>query len=286
MSASGVKLAAGVLCLLLLRPVAWAAQVENADFGFSITIPDDFQPDPEVAATNADFIHAFTRADPDGGLATIIILERMRGRIGREKLDPAKLPPGFKGSVFTARWNDFEIEAIELPELLNGVPTINYNAQVPLKPEAIQVRVVGPQSRQAELRALLDQLLASLQGDSNWLRSSAPPALAASRHYTTMLVTALVVGIVLGLVVLWLIGRRSPRGTVLLLAVLIYTSSWAIDVGRSRELRMVRGGMRMLGFFGLVVGVVDLFRRRPTTVAAAAGFPRPPGPNEPPADRV
>ena len=61
---------------------------------------------------------------------------------------------------------------------------------------------------------------------------------------------------------LWLVSRRSPKGTVLVIAVVIYYLSWQIDDTRVREMHLLTGTMRMLGFAGGILGLVDLFRRR------------------------
>jgi hypothetical protein len=49
-----------------------------------------------------------------------------------------------------------------------GVASVTLNAQVPLKPKAIQVTVVGPQSDEAQLRQELRAIVASVEGPTNW----------------------------------------------------------------------------------------------------------------------
>lgn len=199
--------------LLALASVASAARVEDPDLGFTLDIPEGFEPDPAILGADRDFVHAFAKDDPAGGFSTIIVIERMRGTIGRERLDPAKLPPGFKGKLFTAKWNGFDVEATEVPEELNGVPTINYNAQVPLKREAIQLRVVGPQSKVKELRALLDQLLDGLKGETNWTTPPAPPAASRATGRGRFIVGLLACAAACA-VILWLLMRRRRSNRV------------------------------------------------------------------------
>jgi len=199
--------------LLMLPFVASAARVEDANLAFTIDIPEGFEPDPAMLAAKADFVHAFAKDDPAGGLSTIIIIERMRGTIGRERLDPAKLPPGFKGKLFTAKWNGFDVEATEVAEELNGVPTVNYNAQVPLKREAVQLRVVGPRSKDKELRALLDQLLAGLKGETNWTTLPAPSAAAGALKRNSV-IAGVVVCTGACAAILWLLMRRGRSNRV------------------------------------------------------------------------
>jgi hypothetical protein len=241
---------------------ALAVQVTHPTLGFSLTIPEGFEPSPEVAASNPDFVYAFRKegdAEGDDPVGTVIIVERMRGTIGRERLDPARV----KGRrVLAFKWKGFEIDGVEVPESADGIDFVNYNVQVPLKPEAIQLRVAGQRGRARELRALADGLLVSLDGQTNWLRSSAPPSLATSPQYGTLILGVTLLGVIAGFVVLWLLRRRTRRGTVLALAVLIYGASWAMPRGDTREMRAARGGVRLLGFAGLLLGLYDL-RRRP-----------------------
>ena len=74
-------------------------------------------------------------------------------------------------------------------------------------------------------------------------------------------------GVIAGLVVLWFVSRRTPKGTVLVIAVVLYFLSWQIDDIRVREIRLLSGTMRMLGFAGGILGIVDLFRNRKSRAA-------------------
>lgn len=70
-----------VACCLSL---AHAEQINDPDLKFSLVIPDDFVRDPQLAGAQPDFVHAFRKTEPqDVGVA--IIIERMRGTIGRER---------------------------------------------------------------------------------------------------------------------------------------------------------------------------------------------------------
>lgn len=100
------------------------------------------------------------------------------------------MPRDFGGTLLKARWQDFELDAFEVPENVSGVEVLNYNIQVPLKREAIQLRLVGGSDRKDELLQLANDLLASLQGESNWLHSVAPVALANSPRYGLLVVAA------------------------------------------------------------------------------------------------
>lgn len=259
--------------LYLLPPTALAAELNDPTLRFSLTIPDGFAPDAAITRFNPDFSHGFRRPAPDGGpIDTIIIIERMRGVIGRERLDRSKLPAGFRGRVLTARWHGFDVDAIEILENEGGVDTLTINTQVPLKPEAVQVRVVGPAGDAEQLRAFQQKLLSGLRGESNWLQSAAPAGVAASPHYGTMLVVLILVGVVTAITTLVLLRRRLPRGGLLVLSIAIYAGSWTMGLGVTREGRAAVGAVRMVGFFGALFGLYDLARRRtPQTKPTPSG---------------
>jgi hypothetical protein len=258
-----------IASLVLCRAsVVSAEQVNDSNLKFSLSIPDEFVRDPQLAGAQPDFVYAFRKTEPQD-IGVVIIIERMRGTIRRERLDLSKAPPGFAGRVLTVRWHDFDLDALEVPEQVNGIETVNYNVQVPLKPEAIQIRVVGRRDRKDHLLQLTNGLLGSLQGDSNWLRSSAPPALAQSSSYGLIILAACATGLIGGLFALWLVRRVSSRGAVLGLAALIYAISWMIGPGETREMRATVGTLRMLGFLGFLLGLFDVFNRPKAKRAAA-----------------
>lgn len=266
-------LAAVALTFSCYPSTARAELVDDPNLKFSLTVPDGFVRDARLVAAQRDFIAAFRKPEPHD-IGVVIIIERMRGTIGREHLDVHNAaPPGFAGRVLTVRWHDFDLDALEVPEAANGIEVVNYNVQVPLKREAIQLRVMGRRDRKDALLQLTNELLESLHGESNWLRSAAPAALAKSSNYGSLILAACAIVIVAGLLVLWLVRRVSPRGTVLGLAVLIYAVSWLIAPGETREMRATVGALRLLGCLGFLLGLFDLFRhpmaRRPAEESPA-----------------
>ena len=52
--------------------------------------------------------------------------------------------------------------------MLGGVALVIYAARVPLRREAIMVLVTARPDRADDARAILTQVLGSLEGDSNW----------------------------------------------------------------------------------------------------------------------
>ena len=155
--------------------------------GFTLKLPEGFSPHPVLMDSAPEVIHGFIKGDPnDEVVDTFVVIESMRGKIGRERLRLQDMPPGFAGQLSTAKWHDFEIDVIGIPEQVGELSLLTYNAQIPLKKDAIQVKVIGTADREAELRQILDQVLEGLQGESNWLQSALPSSpVVGSNSYGT-----------------------------------------------------------------------------------------------------
>ena len=92
-----------------------------------------------------------------------------RGPLDRRALTEAK---DVEFSLSTAKWKSFDVHVIVGVARQRDETVLVQVAQVPLKRQAIQLTIVGPEARRAELTALLQTLLASLDGESNWLTNS------------------------------------------------------------------------------------------------------------------
>lgn len=250
--------------LLQVLPLTAGEKIVDTTNGFSLAIPDRFSPNERLASAVPNIIHAFVLGDPnDDELDIILFIEKLGGTIGRERMKPEHLPPGSQARLFTTNWQGFDVEGLEVPERLNEVETITYNIQLPLKRGAIQLKLFGPAERKPDLDRLLKELLAGLSGDSNWIPSATPASsVASSENYGMLLLAGAIVIVLGGLVVLFLISRKAPNGTVFGIAAAIYMASFAIDDIRIREVVMLSGATRMLGFAGGILGIVDLVRKR------------------------
>jgi hypothetical protein len=250
--------------VLLLASFASAGEtiVDDAR-GFTLTLPDGFVPNPAIVGAAPEIIHGFVLGDPtDDELDIVLFIEKMRGTIGRERLKSEDMPPGFQGRLFTTQWHGFELDAFAVPEQLGEIKTITYNIQIPLKRAAIQVKLFGAAERESELKTLLAEILAGLHGESNWIQSAVPSSpVTSSENYGVILLAFAIVFILGGLVVLWLLSRKAPKGTVLAIAAGIYCAGLAL-AGRVREIVMLSGALKMLGVAGGILGIVDLVRKR------------------------
>lgn len=176
MSVLRARLALTIVTALLCVAVtirARAEVVKNVAPPFALTVPDGFVAHPEQI--KADQIVAFHRAGLSGGeLGTIIAVDRMRGTIGREKpslADVGKLGGGDKVTIEGATWKGSEIWMIRMTQNVAGKDLVFFLAQVPLAPEAIQVKVAVDAKNEADGRAIMARLLRTVEGESSWVKA-------------------------------------------------------------------------------------------------------------------
>jgi hypothetical protein len=201
----------GALAPVSLVSTAIAEEISDARLGFRFTVPKGFQRAEQQDDPN--IVYAFVEPPETGQTAGRIIgIERMGGQIGREGVDALRktAPPGV--TLTTERWKSFEIVVGRVEESLEGVPMVILNAQVPLKPEAVLVKAIGPLDREADVRAALREALAGLDGSTNWLTDRE----RENRFLEGLsrLGTTASVFLVLLLVIVWAFRRRSQTKTV------------------------------------------------------------------------
>ena len=67
------------------------------------------------------------------------------------------------------------------------------------------------------------------------------------------------IGVIAGLV--WM-REKTPKGTVLIIAVFMLVCSLLIDPKNSRDRNLMVGLLRLLGLAGMIIGSLDFFRQR------------------------
>lgn len=190
--------------------------VAHPQLGLRFTVPDGFAKD--LAQVRGDVIHAFQHP-PIGErkIGTFILVSQLKGVLGRKKFDIRDLPPNqSQVKILTENWKEFDIEVIRLPEQVGTTSLLTLNAQVPLKPFAIQISVFGEAVQEEELQSILKSVLKSLEGQTNWLTGEQ----RASKLGTGITKLAIAIGVVLLIVAaIWgYVGsrksvdrRKSPR---------------------------------------------------------------------------
>lgn len=253
------------VCSLLFASPLLAETITDSNFNFTLELPDQFQPRPDLVGATPDIVHAFQYGEgSEDEIPILLFIEKLGGVIGKEHLKKEQMPASFQGELFITQWQGHDVDGFEVPESVNGIDTVTYNVQIPLLRQAIQVKLFGAADQRETLEPLLRQILDGLEGKSNWLSSAIPSTIANSENYGTILLVVAIVGMVLGLVLLWFLSRHTPKGTVFAVAIALFLLSGPLYDNDIREIRLLFAAMRLLGFAGVIVGVIDLFRRGTT----------------------
>jgi len=160
-----------LIAFILISTNALAIEIDDKDFGFKLTIPDGFENfSPGMSRPNA--IYSFARYSPDGTPTIIIGIERMHGTIGKGPLIletvRKMLPPGAIINKYQDEWKGLQVYGAETIITQGGVTMYQKSLQFPLRREAIQIIVLGPEVASQEISEVIKQLLASLEGESSW----------------------------------------------------------------------------------------------------------------------
>jgi hypothetical protein len=271
------------LVILCASPALSNVSVQDTKLGYTFELPDGFVEDSRLLqGAHPDVVRAFSRGSfGDTKNFLVILVSRMHGTIGQEPINPSDMPAGFNGQCFKTPWQGFEIDVFEVVQSANGNEFVTYNSQIPLRREAIQIGLLGPAIRKAEIKLLLPTVLSGLHGESNWNSSPfvspsvekipsaiVPPSVASSRHYGTVLLIVMIVCSAAGLIALWFISTRTPKGTVLIISASAYLLGALVGLIRTRETLMLSAIAEAIGVTGAILGVVDVLRKRksPATI--------------------
>jgi hypothetical protein len=135
---------------------------------FSLWAPPGFVAYPPAKGMVPDALEAYIKGDPsDAETDIVLIVEDLGGRIENERPPPpVRNLPGVR--FFRIRWKVHHVPVFEIRETFGELTTLTYNAQVPVLPNAVQLRVVGAAERKDELLGVLRAALNGVEGASNW----------------------------------------------------------------------------------------------------------------------
>lgn len=162
-----------VMVLLLVSGLysdARAEVVENVLPPFRLTVPEGFVARRDQNKT--DQIVTYHRAALTAGdVGVIVAVDRLRGTIGREKPSLGELTKMGQAdaTIEPGKWRSFDVWVVRQKQDVGGHPLVFFLVQIPLKPEAIQLKVATDAKDEAEARLVLGQVLATVEGDTNWL---------------------------------------------------------------------------------------------------------------------
>lgn len=159
-----------VMLFLLVATNTVAAQVRNAELGYTLALPEGFTEFPEARAQK-DVVDAWSEATPasaNGGL--VLLVARMHGVLPREAMRQEDVPANTQ--VVSFKWKGFDVSGLKTLTTQAGQPVFVLVAQVPLRKEAVQLSIAGPADQAGRGQAILEATLASLEGETNWLTST------------------------------------------------------------------------------------------------------------------
>ncbi|MCF7908209.1 MAG: hypothetical protein K9L86_05015 [Candidatus Omnitrophica bacterium] len=71
-----------------------------------------------------------------------------------------------------------------------------------------------------------------------------------------------IIAILLSVACFWLISKKTPKGVVVGLAIIVWVIGNVIGSQQARELMMIGGSIKMAGSVGIILGIIDLFRKK------------------------
>src|SRR5216117_1478831 len=159
-----------LMLLLLASASAVQSQVRNTELGYSLALPEGFTDFPEARAQK-DVVDAWSETAPaSANGALVLLVARMHGVLPREAMRQEDVPANTQ--VVSFKWKGFDVSGLKTQASQEGKPVFVLLAQVPLRREAVQLSVAGPADQGARGQAIMEAILASLEGETNWLTSS------------------------------------------------------------------------------------------------------------------
>jgi hypothetical protein len=135
---------------------------------FTVAAPSAFAEFP-AGMQQPNVLHSFIKGDPTDQTPDIVcFVENLGGTIRKD--DDLS---GFAASrpnvtILKEDWKGYRIDVFRVQEDLQGTQVVTFNAQVPVLPQAVQVKLIGLMDREDELRQDLRAVLAGIDGPSNW----------------------------------------------------------------------------------------------------------------------
>jgi len=198
------------ICVALLvgLNVGWVRGFEysNRELGFKVRLPDGFEGVSSRTRTEG-VVMMKAKFNRDNSLSRLLSIQDL-GEVIRQDANFSRLRKS-AGNVKLEKiqWRAFEVDVFSVTELDRGMAYVSLNAQIPLKPRAIQVSLSAPKSEERVLHHELETLLATIEGPSNWVTSRDRSALASAGVVRTSVVIAALLVLVSG--ALWYIFRRQ-----------------------------------------------------------------------------
>jgi hypothetical protein len=142
-----------------------ATRIVGKEPDFSVDIPKEFFK-LDQNETPADTLYAFAKPSGTADLKDVIMVGILPGVIAPGGMDPKEVPKGI--TLTSHSWRGVPVEGFRAELEQDGIAYVVIQVQVPLRPRAIQLGFATPQAKEADLPPLIQKVLASLDGESNW----------------------------------------------------------------------------------------------------------------------
>jgi hypothetical protein len=260
MNCRGFNILLITAALLIPTTIVASEAVLDEFLGLTLKTSDCLLSDPQIVAEIPCVDHPTLMNDPADDVSNIDpVLQNLRGTRGHERLKTGGLPPVIYGRLFAMNRQEPGVKAIESPERVGEIDTIEDHVPIPSDTPAIKVKPNRRVGRKSNIDRLLGKVLTGLKPVPSLPATRPEPGLWGSRRAIIALDVTVILG---GLFALYLISRKTPPGTVLILASVLYGSTWAMGNIGGREMSFFTGTLRLLGFVGVILGFIDLLRKR------------------------
>ena len=143
----------------------------SSPLGFQITIPDGFENRPDLEQGKQ--VLAYERKERGGQFPTMIVVTRLHGVIGNERIDEDDIKAAFpEASAFYEKWRGLDVFTMRVPQTVDGRRTVGLQRPDPARRRGGAARRRRRAGAEEELRALLQTLLADFDGHSNLLNDA------------------------------------------------------------------------------------------------------------------
>jgi len=175
---SSLRRALSFLALCLIACVdtngLFALEVVDEQHGFRFSVPSGFEEQPA-----ADFvfnppsivtIKAFAESVDESQI--IIVLERLSGMVNpSDRIAPETLSQNddLKLSLLTRQWQGIELQGMRQYDTSSNSAYIGFIIQFPLRKNAIQLRVIGPAIREADVVDTFNKAIGSFENTKTFV---------------------------------------------------------------------------------------------------------------------
>ncbi len=152
-----------------LKPVTHAdgaVRVTDSDIGFSFDLPDGYQAFAP-SAKPPGYLQAFIKPH-DAKMSWVLLVKPLPGTLKNELLRAEELPAGRNASLHPFQWRGLQVDGVRVGEKIGDADYVTFNVQILLRKQAVELGFGGPADEEAHLRTLVEKVLATLDGQTNW----------------------------------------------------------------------------------------------------------------------